>query len=72
MAKHQTQKHPVALPVCFTAEMWERFGYKILLGLLVFVLLKRFGLDYSQAAVIVGGFTGLLLYNIDNSRIYSR
>ena len=60
MAKHQTQKHPVALPVCFTAEMWERFGYKILLGLLVFVLLKRFGLDYSQAAVIVGGFTGLL------------
>ncbi|MGQ4005898.1 peptide MFS transporter [Francisellaceae bacterium CB300] len=60
MSKVQTTKHPIALPVCFTTEMWERFGYKILLGLLVFVLLKRYNLDDGQAAVIVGGFTGLL------------
>ena len=58
---HSTpNKHPIALPVCFTTEMWERFGYKILLGLLVFVLLKKFNLNDSQAAQIAGGFTGLL------------
>ncbi|QLE78381.1 peptide MFS transporter [Francisella sp. Scap27] len=60
MSNIQTKKHPRALPICFTTEMWERFGYKILLGLLVFVLLKKYNLDDSQAAVIVGGFTGLL------------
>lgn len=53
-------KHPIALPVCFTTEMWERFGYKILLGLLVFVLLRGYGLSDSVAAQITGGFTGLL------------
>lgn len=60
MSNIQTKKHPIALPVCFTTEMWERFGYKILLGLLVFVLLKKYNLDDGQAAIIVGGFTGLL------------
>jgi proton-dependent oligopeptide transporter, POT family len=54
------KKHPIALPVCFTTEMWERFGYKIILGLLVFVLLKRFNLTDAEAAGITGAFTGLL------------
>ncbi len=56
----QTDKHPIALPVCFTTEMWERFGYKILLGLLVFVLLRKYNLSDAEAAQIAGGFTGLL------------
>ena len=55
-----SNKHPIALPVCFTTEMWERFGYKILLGLLIFVLLKKYNLSDGEAAQIAGGFTGLL------------
>ncbi|ODN41916.1 hypothetical protein BGC07_01740 [Piscirickettsia litoralis] len=62
--------HPKALPVCFLTEMWERFGYKILLGLLVFVLLKRFGLTDSQAAEITGGIHRAAVYHFDYCRIY--
>ena len=54
------KNHPAALPVCFTTEMWERFGYKIILGLLIFVLLQRFGFTDAQAAGVTGSFTGLL------------
>ncbi|PHQ82460.1 MAG: dipeptide/tripeptide permease, partial [Coxiella sp. (in: Bacteria)] len=56
-----SKKQPKALiPLCAT-EMWERFGFYIIQGLLVLFLKFRFGLSDAHASLITGVY-GALLY----------
>ncbi len=58
--KVEDEKHPNGLYVLFFTEMWERFGYYGMRGLLVLYLIK--GLDFSQpqASRLYGWYTGLV------------
>lgn len=56
-------RHPKGLPVLFFTEMWERFGYYLMLGILLLYLKDPkggFGFDNKQAADIVGTYLGLV------------
>lgn len=50
-------KHPKALPFFFLTEMWERFGFYIVQGLLVLYLTKAFGFSDTKSYAILGAFT---------------
>lgn len=55
-------KHPKGLPFLFLSEMWERFGYYLMLGILLLYLKDPkdgFGYDNKTAADIVGTYLGL-------------
>lgn len=55
-------KHPKGLPFLFLSEMWERFGYYLMLGILLLYLKDPkagFGYDTKTAADIVGTYLGL-------------
>lgn len=55
-------KHPKGLPFLFLSEMWERFGYYLMLGILLLYLKDPkggFGYDNKNAADIVGTYLGL-------------
>ncbi|HEY4147588.1 MAG TPA: peptide MFS transporter [Chitinophagaceae bacterium] len=60
-----TTKHPGGLYVLFFTEMWERFGYYLMIGIL-FLYLKDpvshggFGIDNGVAASIVGTYVALI------------
>ncbi len=58
--QQQEEKHPDGLYVLFFTEMWERFGYYGMRGLLVLYMIK--GLDFSQpvASRLYGWYTGLV------------
>ena len=45
----QLRKHPRGLSVLFMAEMWERFSYYGMRGLLIFYLTQHFLFDDSFA-----------------------
>lgn len=45
MAKTTTSKHPKGLPYLFFTEMWERFGYYLILGIFVLYLIEPQGMD---------------------------
>ena len=49
-----------ALPICFLSEMWERFAFMILMGLLVFILIKEYHLADMRAAEMAGAFAGVI------------
>src|SRR5882724_5371736 len=57
--------HPSGLYVLFFTEMWERFGYYLMVGIL-FLYLKDpvshggFGMDNGVAASIVGTYVALI------------
>jgi proton-dependent oligopeptide transporter, POT family len=53
--------HPTGLYVLAYVEMWERFAYFGTRGLLVFFLIREFGLRDSQAYALYGVFTALVL-----------
>ena len=55
----QKQRSPT-LRICFTTEMWERFAFMMVMGLLVFILLKQYHLPDSRAAETTGAFTGVV------------
>ena len=43
-----SQKHPKGLYLLFFTEMWERFGYYLLLGILFLYMTKPTGLGFSE------------------------
>ncbi|MCK7558759.1 peptide MFS transporter [Chitinophaga sedimenti] len=54
-----TKKHPAALPFLFLAEMWERFGFYLILGIFTLYLkdpVNGWGMDNSVAADIFGTY----------------
>src|SRR5436190_22207997 len=57
-------KHPKALFVLFFTEMWERFAYYLMVGILLLYLIDNKtggkGLDQSVGADIVGSFIALV------------
>jgi POT family proton-dependent oligopeptide transporter len=50
---------PRALPYLFLTEMWERFGFYVVQGLLVLYMSRAFGFSDDQSYTIQGLFTGL-------------
>ena len=52
-------KHPKALPFLFLTEMWERFGFYVVQGLLVLYVTEYFGWTDSDSYTILGVFTAL-------------
>jgi proton-dependent oligopeptide transporter, POT family len=58
------RKHPKGLYVLFFSEMWERFGYYLMLGILLLYLTDSskggLGLDRREASDIVGTYLGLV------------
>lgn len=57
MAKTTTSKHPKGLPYLFFTEMWERFGYYLILGIFVLYLIEPQGM---------GGGLGITDKNADD------
>gem|GEM_PF-463235 len=58
--------HPVELPVLFLTEMWERFSFYLMLGILPLYLAdsQKGGLGWTdeQAAVALGSYTALVYF----------
>ena len=56
-------KHPKALPCLFLSEMWERFGYYLMIGIFTLYLKdteRGFGLNEAQASDLYGTFIALV------------
>src|ERR1700741_4908629 len=58
----QSGKHPKGLYVLFFTEMWERFGYYLMVGILFLFLTKSSGkgLPNAMGADVVGTFIALV------------
>ena len=56
----QLRAHPRGLSVLFFAEMWERFSYYGMRGLLIFYLTEHFLFDDAYAAGQYSGYTTLV------------
>jgi POT family proton-dependent oligopeptide transporter len=52
--------HPRGLIICFLAEMWERFSYYGMRGLLIFYLTQHFLFDSKTASGHYGSYTSLV------------
>ena len=51
--------HPKVLPFLFLTEMWERFGFYLVQGLLVLYLTQFYGFSDDSSFAISGVFVGL-------------
>ena len=56
----QLRRHPRGLFVLFFAEMWERFSYYGMRGILIFYLTEQFLFDDKRANGQYGGYTALV------------
>jgi proton-dependent oligopeptide transporter, POT family len=59
------KKHPKALPYLFFSEMWERFGYYLMIGIFVFYLEDKaagFGMSNKESASLYGTFIALVFF----------
>ena len=56
----QLRHHPRGLRILFFAEMWERFSYYGMRGLLIFYLTQHFLFDDTTAAGSYGAYTSLV------------
>src|SRR5262249_32670120 len=60
------QRHPRELPILFLTEMWERFSFYLMLGILPLYLADRskggMGWSDADAAVVVGTYMGLVYF----------
>ena len=56
----QLRKHPRGLLILFFAEMWERFSYYGMRGILIFYLTQHFLFDDTQATGQYGAYTTLV------------
>ena len=52
--------HPRGLVICFLTEMWERFSYYGMRGLLSLYLIQHFLFSDTEANVIYGGYIALV------------
>jgi len=58
-----TRKHPKALPFLFLSEMWERFGYYLMIGIFLLYLKnveQGFAMTNSEASDLYGTFIALV------------
>ncbi len=53
------RKHPKALPFLFLTEMWERFGFYVVQGMLVLYMTKPLGMSDDASYTIMGVFSAL-------------
>lgn len=59
------KKHPTALPFLFFSEMWERFGYYLMIGIFTFYLKDAtdgFNMDEKDSASLYGTFIALVFF----------
>src|SRR4051812_19131700 len=56
----QLRQHPRGLTILFFAEMWERFSYYGMRGLLIFFLTQQFLMDDKTASAGYGAYTSLV------------
>lgn len=56
----EMRKHPKGLHILFFAEMWERFSYYGMRGLLIFYLTQHFLFNDSLASAQYGAYTALV------------
>lgn len=59
------KKHPKALPFLFFTEMWERFGFYLILGIFTLYLKDAaagFGMDEKESASLYGTFIALIYF----------
>ena len=59
------KKHPRALPFLFFSEMWERFGYYLMIGIFTFYLkdaVNGFNMDEKDASSLYGTFIALVFF----------
>lgn len=54
-----SRKQPRALPIMFLTEMWERFGFYVVQGLLVLYTTQYFGYSDDKSYSTLGAFTAL-------------
>lgn len=54
-----SRHHPKALPYLFLTEMWERFGFYVVQGMLVLYMTQAFGFSDSASYTIMGVFSAL-------------
>ncbi len=57
------KQHPKGLPFLFFTEMWERFGYYLMIGIFAFYLKdakQGFGFDEAEASNLYGTFIALV------------
>jgi POT family proton-dependent oligopeptide transporter len=59
MSTELTNHHPKGLPFLFLTEMWERFGFYVVQGMLVLYMTKAYGFSDDQSYTILGVFTAL-------------
>ena len=57
---NQMRRHPRGLHILFFAEMWERFSYYGMRGLLIFYLTQHFLFDDRTAQAQYGSYTALV------------
>ncbi|MFM9005391.1 MAG: peptide MFS transporter, partial [Flavobacteriales bacterium] len=58
-----SRKHPKALPFLFLSEMWERFGYYLMIGIFTLYLKDAetgFGMSEKESADLYGTFIALV------------
>jgi proton-dependent oligopeptide transporter, POT family len=59
------KKHPKALPFLFFSEMWERFGYYLMIGIFTLYLedaTKGFNMNTKESASLYGTFIALVFF----------
>ena len=59
------KKHPKALPFLFFSEMWERFGYYLMIGIFTLYLkdsVAGFNMDEKESASLYGTFIALVFF----------
>lgn len=59
------KKHPKALPFLFFSEMWERFGYYLMIGIFTLYLedaTKGFNMSTKESASLYGTFIALVFF----------
>lgn len=59
-AEKQFLGHPRGLVICFLTEMWERFSYYGMRGLLALYLIQHFLFSDTEANLIYGGYIALV------------
>src|SRR5438105_3051615 len=53
-------RHPKALPFLFLTEMWERYGFYVVQGLLVLYMTQVYGFSDNKSYTILGSFSALV------------
>ncbi len=63
MSESKARKHPQGLPYLFLSEMWERFGYYLMIGIFTLYLKDvkgGFGMTEAESADLYGTFIALV------------